>query len=338
MSSFFRAADLEDLVTRALERCGASHESAAATAAALLAAEIDGQPGHGLSRVASYAAQLIAGKVAGRVRPTAQRTRSATFRIDARGGFAYPALDLAIECLSSTVSETGIAGAAIFNSHHIGQAGRTVERLADRGFVALLVSNTPQAMPFHGGTRPMLGTNPLAFAAPLRERASLVIDMSLSVVARAKIIAAQKAGRAIPTGWATDANGAQTEDADAALRGALLPAGGAKGAALALMIEILCGALAGAHYGWEASSFLDDRGAAPGVGQVLIAFAPTAFSGPSFAERMAVLAAAVTGENGARLPGDRRLAARETSRIQGVAVAPQLYAQLLRLADTGLPS
>lgn len=328
-------ADAEGLAVRALEKCGASHVSAKSTAAALVAADMDGQAGHGLSRVPSYAAQLATGKIAGAAQPEALRTRPGVYRIDAKRGLAYPALDLSIACLQNAAPECGIASAAIFHSHHIGQAGRTVERLADRGLIALVASNTPQAMAFHGGTRAMLGTNPLAFAAPLPGRPPLVIDLSLSLVARAKIVAAQKAGKSIPSDWATAADGTPTSDPSAALAGAMQPAGGAKGAALALMVEILCGALAGGQFGWEASSFLDDRGPAPSVGQMLIAFDPAAFSGPEFMNRMAAVLSAAAGEAGVRLPGDRRLASRDKSRTEGLKVTSELHAQLVKLAESG---
>lgn len=329
-------ADAEGLAVRALEKCGASHVGAESTAAALVAADIDGQAGHGLSRVPNYAGQLAAGKISGAAQPEALRTRPGVYRIDAKLGFAYPALDLAIACLLEAAPQCGIASAAIFHSHHMGQAGRAVERLADRGLIALAASNTPQAMAFHGGRRAMLGTNPLAFAAPMRDRAPLVIDLSLSLVARAKIVAAQKAGKSIPDGWATAADGTPTTDANAALAGALQPAGGAKGAALALMVEILCGALAGGRFGWEASSFLDDRGAAPSVGQMLIAFDPAAFSGPEFLNRMAAVLTAAAAEPGVRLPGDRRLAIRAKNRAEGIRMMPELHAQLTELAARGV--
>src|SRR6202000_991279 len=185
-----------------------------------------------------------------------------------------------------------------------------------------------RAMAFHGGKRAMLGTNPLAFATPVPGRPPLVIDLSLSMVARAKIVAAQKAGKSNPAGWASGEEGAPTTDPNAALAGALLPAGGAKGAALAVMVEILCGALAGAQFGWEASSFLDDRGAAPSVGQILIAFDPAAFSGAEFPDRMAAVLSAAAGEPGVRLPGDRRLSVREKTRLEGIKIAPELHAQI----------
>jgi len=297
-----------------------------------VAAQVDGQAGHGLSRVASYVAQLKSGKINGRAEPVSNHTRTASIRVDARGGFAYPALDLAINKLTALTRDTGIAAAGIFASHHIGQAGRTVERLADKGLVAIVVSNTPRAMAFHGGVQPKLGTNPLAFAAPVPGRAPLVIDLALSQVARAKIVAAQKSGQSIPADWAIDSGGQPTTEPSAALAGALLPAGGAKGAALALMVEILCGALAGGHFGWQATSFLDDQGSSPGVGQMLIAFDVDAFSGPAFASRMTDLVAQVAGEPQVRLPGERRLANRQRARAIGLPVDVAIHAMLTALA------
>ena len=332
------SADAEALARHALTRCGTSLVNAASTASALVAADVDGQSGHGLSRLPSYAAQVKAGKIDGLVVPALTRTRLATVQVDAKGGFAYPALDLAIDALPALAHEAGVAAAGIFASHHIGQAGRTVERLADQGLVALVVSNTPSAMALPGGTRPMMGTNPLAFAAPLAGRAPLVIDLALSLVARSKIVAAQKAGQSIPPDWATDPAGKPATDPAAALTGALAPIGGAKGAALALMVEILCGALAGAHYGWEASSFLDDRGPSPGVGHMLIAFDPAAFSGSGFPARMSSLLTAFADDSAVRLPGERRLVMRQRARAHGVSIPAGLHAQITRLAASGAGS
>jgi (2R)-3-sulfolactate dehydrogenase (NADP+) len=325
-------ADAAELATRALAACGTSLTNAESTARALVAADIDGHSGHGLLRLPGYAAQVKAGKIDGKAVPGLIRTRAGSIQIDARGGFAYPALDLAIDALPAVALQAGMAAAAIRASHHIGQAGRTVERLAAGGLVALVVSNTPAAMALPGGTRPMMGTNPLAFAAPLAGRAPLVIDLALSVVARAKIVAAQKAGQSIAADWATDAAGKPTTDPTAALAGALAPIGGVKGAALALMVEILCGALAGGNYGWQASSFLDDRGDSPGVGQMLVVFDPGAFGGSGFPARMDALLAAFASDRAVRLPGERRLASRARARVHGISISPELHAQLRELA------
>lgn len=320
-----------DLVARALMASRVSAANADAVARALVAAEADGQAGHGLSRVTSYAAQARAGKVDGLAAPALRWTRPAALRVDAGRGFAYPAMEAAVEALIAKAPAAGIAAAGLFASHHMGQAGQPVERLAEHGLVGLVVSNTPAAMAFAGGRAARLGTNPLAFAAPLPGRAPLVLDLALSLVARSKIVAAQKAGAPIPPEWAVDADGLPTRDAQAALAGALAPIGGPKGAALALMVEVLCAALAGGRFGWEADSFLDAAGASPSVGQVLVAIDPAAFSADDFLARMGELAQAIT-DDGARLPGDRRLAARAAAAREGLTIQAALHQDLLALA------
>jgi len=323
-------ADAETLVARALVSSRTSPANARATAQALVAAESDGQMGHGLTRVPSYAEQAKVGKVDGFAVPKITGTGAAR-RIDAGTGFSYPAIELALETLVPLTREMGVASAGIFASHHCGQAGRHVERLAEQGLVAFLYANTPSAMAFHGGTRSRLGTDPLAFAAPIAGRAPLVIDMALSVVARSKIVAAKAKGEPIPPGWAVDVEGQPTTDANAALAGTLLPVGGAKGSALALIVEILCGALAGSQFGWEASGFMDAKGGPPKTGQFLIALDPAHFAGASFAARMTELVDAIASD-GARLPGDRRLASRARAARDGLGIAGDLHAQIVALA------
>lgn len=320
------------LAAAAFENAGAAAPMAASTAMALVAAEIDGHAGHGLSRVASYAAQLRTGKADGRAEPVMTRPKPATLRIDVGHGFAYPALDLAVETLPAMATEFGIAAAGLFNSHHIGQAGRAAERLAERGLVALVLSNTPPAMALPGGTRAMLGTDPIAFAAPMTGREPLVIDLSLSQVPRARIVAAAKTGQPIPPGWASDAAGDPTTDSQAALTGSLAPIGGTKGAVLAVMVEILCASLAGGRFGWQATSFFEAEGPPPSIGQMIVAFAPIGFTGDGFAAGMRELAAAFAAEEGLRLPGDRRLERRLRAQSQGIEIDDALAATLVGMA------
>lgn len=323
----------EALARAALAACGASSAAAESTARALVAAEVDGQAGHGLSRVPSYALHLRCGKVRGDARPRVEPVASAVVRVDAEHGFAYPAIDAALDALIPATRSCGVAAAVLYRSHHFGQAGRHAERLAESGLIGLVLGNTPKAMALWGGRRPLLGTNPLAFAAPLPDgRAPLVIDLALSVAARGKIVAAEQAGRPIPEGWALDAEGRPTTDPKAALAGTLLPIGGAKGGALALMVEILAAALTGSAWGWEASSFFDDRGGPPGVGQLLLACDPERLSGGAYSARMAVLLAAVADEPEVRLPGERRLAARARAAASGLTVPRALYEQIRALA------
>jgi (2R)-3-sulfolactate dehydrogenase (NADP+) len=326
-------AELEALVAAALTASNTSAANAASVARALAQAEIDGQTGHGLSRVPSYAAQARSGKVDGQAVPELRQTRPGSLMIEARNGFAYPAFDLAIERLPALAAANGIAAAGFTRSHHFGVAGRHVERLAEAGLLALAFGNTPKAMAPWGGKQPVFGTNPIAFAAPLRGRPPIVVDLALSQVARGKIMTAAQKGEPIPAGWAVDRDGAPTTDAAAALEGALQPAGGAKGAALALMVEVLAVGLTGARFGFEASSFFDATGGPPGVGQFLIAVDAGGFAGTDvFAERMAALAGMIEGNGDARLPGSRRIAQREKAQREGVTVDAKLLAEVHALA------
>ncbi len=325
-------ADAERFAAKALRRVGVGEAAALSTARALVAAERDGQKGHGLSRVSSYVGQVRCGKVKVDAAPMARRLSPAATIVDAGNGFAYPAIDLAIEELEALARKSVIAMAAIRRSHHFGQAGAHVERLAEKGLVAFLFGNSPKAMAFWGGKAPMIGTNPVAFAAPLPDRPPLVIDLALSVAARGKVMAAQKSGDRIPPDWALDANGMPTTDPAAALKGSMAPVGGAKGAALALMIEIVAAALTASNFGFEASSFLDGEGPPPDVGQVLIAIDPGPLAGDAYFTRMAALLEAMATEDGVRPPGAMRLKNRASAANSGLALAPALFTELCALA------
>lgn len=321
--SFERA---EARLTELFAAAGASAANAASVAWALVMAEADGLKGHGLSRVPTYLAMLKAGKIDGQAVPKATRPKPGVLAIDAAHGFAYPAIDLAIVELPELVREQGVMAAPIRRSSHCGAAGLHVERLAEQGLVALLFANTPGAIAPWGGSKPVFGTNPIAFAAPLAGREPVVIDMALSKVARGPIVAARQKGQPIPEGWALDVDGKPTTDAAAALAGTMVPLGDAKGATLAMMVEILSAALVGAHFGFQASSFIDDKGGPPDTGQLILAIDPAAMGGNWFDERMRVLAHAIEEQEGTRLPGVRRLTLRAKARAEGIDMPAELLA------------
>ena len=145
--------EAEALAYEALVASRTSPANARATARALVAAEADGQAGHGLSRVPSYALQARAGKVDGHATPRLEQVAGAALRVDGGFGFAYPAIDLAIAALAPLARAQGIAVAALHRSHHFGQAGAHAERLAERGLVAIVLGNSPKAMAFWGGRK-----------------------------------------------------------------------------------------------------------------------------------------------------------------------------------------
>ncbi len=316
----------EARLTELFAEAGASSANAASVAWALVMAEADGLKGHGLSRVPTYLAMLKAGKIDGRAVPIESRPKPGVLAIDACHGFAYPAIDLAVIELPDLARAQGVIACPIRRSSHCGAAGLHVERLAEQGLVAMLFANTPGAIAPWGGSKPVFGTNPIAFAAPLAGREPVVIDMALSKVARGPIVAARQRGEAIPEGWALDVHGKPTTDAAAALAGTMVPLGDAKGATLAMMVEILAAALVGAHFGFQASSFIDAVGGPPDTGQLILAIDPHAMGGNWFDERMRLLAHAIEAQEGTRLPGVRRLGLRAKARAEGIEVADGLLA------------
>lgn len=325
--------DAEDLVRRALLAAGAASAMAEATARTLVAAEAQGQAGHGLSRVPQYAAFLRNGRADGAAQPAVVAGRGGAALVDARHGLAYPALDLAVAEAARRAREHGVAFLGITNSHHSGAMGIPVAALAEEGLVALAFTNSPAAMPVPGGRRPLLGTNPVAAAFPRREAGPLVVDLALSEVARGRIMVAAKEGRPIPEGWAIDAAGNPTTDPGAALSGAMLAMGGTKGALLALVVELLCCALTGAAFGFEADSFFVDEGNRPRLGQAILAVDPGTLAGrDAFLDRVEALIAAMLGDAGVRLPGSRRAALAGAAAREGLMVPDALHARLLDLA------
>lgn len=330
----FTCDELEALMVSALVNSSTSEANAKSVAAALLAAEIDGRKGHGFSRIPTYAGQARSGKVDGQAVPEIMKELPGSLMIDVKHGFFYPAIDLAFAHFPIKAKANGIAAVGFHNSHHCGVLGHHVEKAAEQGFIALVVGNTPQAMAPWGGTKPIYGTQPLAFACPRKGELPLVMDMALTQVARGNIMTAKQQGKPIPEGWATDAKGNPTTDPEVALaEGVLLPVGGAKGAALGLMVEILAAPLTASALSTEASSFFTPDGDPPSVGQFLIVIDPEAFAGNAhFLERVEVIMESIASQEGARLPGGRRTELRKAAREKGLTVPSNLVDEAKALA------
>ena len=320
-------ADAQNLIIRALTFQGVPEKQATSVAMALVAAEAEGQSGHGFSRLEDYAAQARSGKIKADAKVITEKLGPASLRVDAGFGFAYPALDIAIEEGVKMALDCGTATMSIMNSHHCGALSVHVEKLAEHGLIGIMVANAPAAIAPWGSKIPVFGTNPIAFAAPRRGNDPLVIDLSLSRVARGKVMHAKKSGQPIPEGWALDAEGNPTTDPAAALEGTMLPIGEAKGTALALMVEILAATMTGAHHSTEISSFFTADGPPPGAGQFLLAIRPPNHDG--FTRRLEELLSVISSLEDARLPGSRRVAARKNAIENGIDV-PRHYLDLAR--------
>ncbi len=321
------------LVTAALQAAGANAVMAQITARALVLAEAQGLGSHGLSRVAQYSAHLRNGRVNGAATPVVVKSRGAAALVDAQEGLAFPACELAVKEAISRAREFGISIVGVTNSHHCGVVIDHLRVAADAGMVGLGFANSPAAMPAAGGKHPVFGTNPIAAIFPRRgEAVPLMIDLSLSEVARGKLMVAAKEGKPIPSGWALDGGGHPTTDPKAGLEGSMLPIGAVsspKGAMLALVVELLVTALIGANFGFEASSFFVDDGNRPRIGQTFIVIDPDALAGrAAFLDRLEVLVAEMERDAGVRLPGARRDALLRKAEADGMVIADAVLATI----------
>jgi (2R)-3-sulfolactate dehydrogenase (NADP+) len=317
-----------ELAARALRAAGANEAMAQSTARALVLAEAQGLASHGLSRVAQYATHLRNGRADGNAVPVIAHRKGAALLVDARQGLAFPACELAVREAIAIARELGVCFAGVANSHHAGVIVDHLRPAAAAQLVGLGFANSPAAMPAAGGRHAVFGTNPVAAVFPRRNTDPLMIDLSLSEVARGKLMVAAKEGRAIPAGWALDKDGRPTTDPKAGLEGSMLPVGAvssAKGSMLALIVELLVTALTGAQFGFEASSFFVDEGNAPRIGQAFILIDPGALAGSDvYFERMETLIGEMLVDDGVRLAGARRLALERKARSEGVEVPPAL--------------
>jgi (2R)-3-sulfolactate dehydrogenase (NADP+) len=326
-----------DLVASALTASGANDVMARSVARALVLAESQGLSGHGLSRVGQYSTHLRNGRADGKATATVARRKGAALLVDAGTGLAFPACDLAIGQAIATARELGVCFAGVTNSHHAGVMVDHLRPVARAGMVALAFANSPAAMPAAGGKHPVFGTNPVAAIFPRRNGDPLMIDLSLSEVARGKLMVAAKEGKSIPLGWAVDANGEPTTDPQKGMMGSMLPVGAAtstKGAMLALMVELLVTAVIGAQFGFEANSFFVDEGNQPRIGQAFIVIDPGALAGlDAYYDRMETVIAEMLLDDGVRLAGARRLALERKAAKDGLQVADAVVAQLEKLGQ-----
>lgn len=315
--------DLRLRLKEALEREGVPPADAALAAETLVDAELEGQGSQGLSRFPMMLERLHSGSIAARPEMTVHGD-GAVRRLDAGNGLGQVAGARALDLAIDLARHYGTGLVAVRASNHLGALDFHVRRAAALGLIAVALSNTPPAMAPPGtGTR-YLGTNPIAAAFPT-EGEPVVVDMGTSQVARGRVVEARQAGRSIPEGWAVDAEGRPTTDPTAALAGAMVPMGGDKGFALALLVEMLAAVLSGAAIGPQ----VGDRFKAPtNFGHAFWVIDPDA-AASGFAAR----AQGVVDDLhrlGARVPGDRRRAERARREREGIEVPEHLRAELER--------
>jgi len=339
MSTTFPIAVLQARVEAIFQRAGMNAVQAVALARVIVAGERDACASHGIYRIEGVLRTLKAGKVRGDALPVLESdARGAIVRVDAAGGFSNPAFDLGLPVLVDRARDLGLAALVVNDCTHFAALWPEVEAITAQGLAALVMCPSYASVAPSGGTRPLLGTNPLAFGWPRPGRDPYVFDFATSVAARGEIELHRRADKPLPEGWAIDATGAPTTDPVAALAGAMLPFGGHKGSAIGTMIELLAGVMIGDLTSPEALEFLGTTTIAPRHGELILALSPEKFAagrpGNPF-DRAELLLQAITGQ-GARLPSARRFAARARSLAEGITLSAAEVEKLDRLMELGL--
>lgn len=324
--------EIAQLAMSALAAAGASPEQGRPLAAAIAAAEADGIASHGLAYLPTYCEHLRCGKVDGKAVPVVTKPKAALVTVDAKSGFAHPAIDAGFKALIPLARELGLAGMAVRNSYNCGVLGYHTERLAGAGLLGLGFTNAPASIAPFGGRKAVIGTNPFAIAAPDgKGGAAISIDQSASVIAKSEVMRRKRAGASIPEGWAFGPEGEPTTDPDVALKGTMAPSGGYKGFGGGLMVELLAAAASGAVLAMDASPFSGPVGGPPRTGQFFIAIDVATSSGGEFGPRLGRLVEAIAAQSGAHVPGSKRKAARGRS-TSGIGVPADLVTQIQALA------
>jgi L-2-hydroxycarboxylate dehydrogenase (NAD+) len=335
-----QAEDARCFARAVLTAAGLEADDAAAAAELLVEANLRGIESHGLLRLLQYSEALASGQINPRPDVREVRRAGATALVDADGGYGFRPTLLAVDVALDLAAELGVGVVGVRASHHFGAAGAYAMRIARAGCIGLVTTNSSPVLASPSGGRPVVGNNPIAIGVPSgNSRPPILADVALSEVAYGKIRHAAAEGVPIPLGWARDEQGNPTTNAAAALAAhSLEPVGGHKGFALALVIELLTGALTGSPVGLESNPHEHVRG---GVGHLVIAIAPGMFGGAeaflasaaALAE-MVRLAVGATSIDEVTLPGDPEHRLEAERRPAGIPLSRELSSQLAALAAT----
>lgn len=241
-----------------LQAAGVPMRAAHSVADGLIAADMEGQPSHGVMLLTMYLDRIAGGSVSPTGEGRIVSDSGGSIVVDAENALGQVTSERAVALAIERVRQHGIAAVAVRNAFHFGAAGRWARMMAEAGCVGVALSNTRPLMPAPGGAERVVGNNPLAIAVPAAGGYPIVVDLALSAGVMGRIRLAEASGEAIPDGWASDAEGVPTSDPAQAIRGMLLPAGGPKGFALAAMIDILCGGLSAGAIGNEVRPLYGD--------------------------------------------------------------------------------
>ncbi|KAL2162338.1 hypothetical protein VTH06DRAFT_7251 [Thermothelomyces fergusii] len=288
----------EQFVVALLEASGVSRKNAKIVARGLVQADLRGVESHGINRIPSYLSRIRNGVLDPRAEPTLTQVTPVVAQVDGNNGFGFPAAHLAMDAAISMARTFGIGMVSVKHSNHFGMSAWIVRQAVDAGMMSLVFTNSSPALPVWGGKSQLMGVSPIACGAPGGPNSvPFILDMAPSVAARGKIYRALRRGEKIPLDWALDADGKPTDDPEKALKGVMLPMGGPKGSALAIMMDVFSGVLSGSAFAGGVTGPYDMS--KPGdVGHFIVAIKPDMFmSLDEFRQRMDVLYQRVVGSD-----------------------------------------
>lgn len=317
---------LLDLLVRALTSAGFSMENAQALARQTVLSEELGQQSVGVSHVFDYIDGIAGGRIDGAARPTLSNPVPTMIVVEGNGGLPQSGFDLAFDDLVAKARELGLAAFLQRNTTLCGSLGTFALRVAEAGLLSLAATNGAPLVAGSGSVRPVFCTNPMAFSAPQAGGPPLLVDQSSSATAYVNIRAAAERGESIPSGWAMDKEGQPTTDPKAALEGTLLAFGGARGANIALMVDVLAGGLTAANWSLDAPPFFEGDQCS-GTGLFVLAIDPRPID-PDFAERMAAQIKRLHDDYDVYIPGLSKADSRRKAAIEGVDIDDDLLARL----------
>lgn len=325
--------EVRTLAEAILRHNGFTEPHVRAVARVVVAGERDECASHGLWRLLGCVDTLRNGKVVADAEPDVFDQAPGIVRVDAHGGFSQLAFERGVPPLIDKARRNGIAALAINRCVHFSALWSEIEVLTEAGLVALAFTPSHAWVAPAGGSKPLFGTNPIAFGWPRANHPPFIFDFATSAVARGEIQLHQRAGKAIPLGWGIDTQGEPSTDPNAVLQGAMLTFGGYKGSALSAMVELIAGPLIGDLTSVESMAHAGGVPSAPYHGELLLALDPTRFLGDQADAHLAraeLVFEGIQGQ-GARLPSQRRYDARERSVRDGVRISESLYEDLQAL-------
>jgi delta1-piperideine-2-carboxylate reductase len=325
--------EVRALTAAALAASGGNAANSDAVADVVTRAERDGCASHGVFRVPGYCAILKAGEAKGNALPRVERRAQGVVFVDGDRGLAPLPMAVGRPVLATAAREQGIAAMAIRNSAHFAALWPDIEPLAEQGLVAMSFVNSRAFVAPAGGTRRLFGTNPMAFACPRPGgKAPMVWDQASAAAARGEIMIAARDGHTLPEGLGLGPDGQPTTDPNEVLKGVQLAFGGYKGAAIAMMVEILAAGLSGGQFSFEAEAEYTGHGGPSHAGHLVIAMDPAKFGADAFTERVETMFGMILDDGNARLPGDRRLTNRARTPSQGAVLPVKLVEEVREIA------